>query len=180
MVTELRATRRNGPPSTNYNTRGSAPSLVAAGIFCVNGRRQSYRTTTNTFLRLPGRTLHCSARHTYSVKCRNDVRDGPQRLHPHTLRCSRSRTHSTTKDHVALSTQCCKVLRTGLLADARKSTYAAQSTHVRMYRHILSHVASVVRQDVSSSTGSTDAVHVDRCTYQTTEHIPVRSDGSSV
>ena len=180
VVTELRATPRNGPPSTNYNTRGSAPSLVAARTFCINGRHQSDRTPTNRFLRLPGRTLHCSARHTYSVKCRTDVRDGPQRTYPHTLRCSKTRTHSTTRDHVALSTRCCGVLGTGLLANARKAAYAAQSTHVRMHRHILFHVASVVRRDVSSSTISADAVHVDRCTYQTTEHIPVRSDGSSV
>lgn len=180
VITELRATPRNGPPSTNYNTRRSAPSLVAARIFCVNGRHQSDRTPTNTFVRLPGRTLHCSARHTYSVKCCTEVRDAPQRPYPHTLRSNKTRTHSTTRDHVALTTRCCEVLRTGLLADARKATYAAQSTHVRMHRHILFHVASVVRRDVPPSTGSADAVHVDRCTYQTTEHIPVRSHGSSV
>ena len=180
VVTELRATPSNGPHSTNYNTRDSAPSMVAARIFCVNGRHQSDHTPANTFLRVPVRTLHCSARHTYSVKCRTDVRDGPQRPYPHTLSCTTARTHSTARHHVALSTRCCEVLRTGLLADADKALYAAQSTHVRMHRHILSHVASVVCQDVSPSTSSADAVHVDRCTYQTTEHIPVRSDGSSV
>ncbi|AFR51665.1 hypothetical protein KTR9_5452 (plasmid) [Gordonia sp. KTR9] len=180
VVTELCATPRNGPPSTNHNTRGSAPLLVAARIFCVNGRHQSDRTPTNTFPRLSGRTLHCSARHTYSVKCRTEVRDAPQRPDPHTLRSNKTRSHSTTRNHVALSTRSCEVLRTGLLADARKATYAAQSTHVRMHRHILFHVASVVRRDVPPSTGSADAVHVDRCTYQTSEHIPVRSDGSSV
>ena len=180
VVTKLRPTPRNGPPNTHYDTRGSASSLDAARTFCVNGRHQSDRTPTTTFLRLPGRTLHFSARHTYSVKCRSDVRDGPQRPYPHTLRCSNTRTHSTTKDHVALSTRCCEVLRTGLLAAARTATYAAQSTHVRTHRHNLSLVASVVRHDVFPFTGSADAVHVDRCTHQTTEHIPVRSDGGSV
>lgn len=180
VATELRPTPRNGPPNTHYDTRGSAPSLVAARTFCVNGRQKSDRTPTNTFLRPPGRTLHFSARHTYSVKCRTDVRDGPQRPYRHTLRCSNTRTHSTTKDHVALSARCCEVQRTELLADAREATYAAQSTHLRMHRHKLSHVASVVRQNVSPLTGSADAVHVDRCTHRTTEHIPVRSDGSSV
>lgn len=180
VVTKLRATPRNGPPSTNYNTRGNAPSLVDARTFCVNGRHLLDRTPTNTFLRLPGRTLYCSARHTYSVKCRTDVRDRPQRPYPHTPRCGKTRIYSTTRDHVALSTRCCEVLRIGLLADARKAIYAAQSTHVRMHRHILTHVAGVVRRDVSSSTGSGDAVHVDWCTYQTTEHIPVRRDDSSV
>lgn len=125
VVTELRATPHNGPPSTNYNTRGSEPALVASRTFCVNGRHQSDRTPPNTFLRLPGRTLHCSVRHTYSVKCRTDVRDDPQRPYLHTLRCSKSRTHSNTRDHVAFSTKCCEVLRTGLLADARKAIYAA-------------------------------------------------------
>ena len=180
VLTELRPTPPNGPSNTHYDIRGSAPSLVAARTFCVNGRHQSDRTPTNTFLRLPGRTLHFSARHTYSVKCRTDVRDGPQRPYPHTLRSSKTRTHSTARHHVALSTRCCEVLRTGLLADAGKALYAAQSTHVRMHRHILSHVASVVCRDVSPSTSSADAVHVDRCTYQTTEDIPVRSDSSSV
>lgn len=180
VVTELRPTPPNGPSNTHYDIRGSAPSLVAARTFCVNGRHQSDRTPTNTFLRLPGRTLHFSARHTYSVKCRTDVRDGPQRPYPHTLRCSNERTHPITKAHVALSTRCCEVLSTGLLACARKATYATQSTHVRMHRHNLFHVASVVRLTVSPFTGSADAVHEDRCTHRTTEHIPLRGDGSSV
>ena len=180
VVTELRPTPRNRPPNTDYHTRGSATSLVAARTFRVNGRQQSNRTPPYTFSRLPGRTLHLSARHTYSVKHRTDARDEPQRPYPHTLSCITARTHSTTRDHVALNTRCCEVLRTGMLADARKAGYAAQSTHVRRHRHISSHVASVVRQTVFMSTGSADAIHVDRCTHRTTEHIPVRSDGSSV
>lgn len=176
----LRPTPCHAPHNMRYNTRVCTQPFVADLVFSLIERYQPNRTPLYTFQRLPGCTLHLSARHTYCGNFHTDARYARQPLSPNTLRRSNEGTQTSKRYHVAFSTRRCQVLHTGMLADAREASHAAQGTHMHMHRHIPAQNAGVMRQSVSLSTGSTDASHIDPCTHRPTEHIRVRVHGSFV